>query len=447
MHRQPAHFVCRIGFVLLCVLPTAAVAGWIVQRSLPGFVLSARQEWEQELSRQLGLRVTCAAVEYPRHDTAELTDVMFADPETGAAVASARSLELVCSGERWKLIGWQVVVETAQLPLLRTQLDQRLLRREASSHVTNACEIWLREVTLHDTSHSLTLVDVAGAWKSTATGPECALSFRLPEADPQQPRGEWLVQRNRQTVPPATRWQLKTGNLTLPLNIAAAAWPALARLGPGAQFSGELEIVQANTEVSGALRGTLFDVDLDSLVSEQLPHRLSGIAVCKIEDARLERNQITLVRGTCQARDGSLSPSLLASAAEHLQLTAPPPETLAGAHAVPYRNLSVGFDLRATGLQLTGTADPLRSGVLIATATGSLLEAPPQHQAAASGLLAALIPTSERLTRQGRYLADILPAVPLQPQHLAREPQQHVPLRMHPSRDAQSPAIRPPQLR
>jgi hypothetical protein len=446
MHRRPAHFICRVGFLLLCVLPTVAIAGWIVQRSLPGFVLSAKQEWEQELSRQLGLRVTVATVDYARPDTAELTNVMLVDPETGAAVASAARLEVIRTADLWKLVGSQCVVETAQLPLLKMQLEQRLLRRESAADQP-ACEIWLRELTFRDTAKSLTLVDVAGEWKS-AEGPQCTLNFRLPEADPQLLRGQWLVERNRQTTPPTTRWQLNTGALPLPCSFAAAAWPEVQHLGVGAQFSGELELVQTAGELSGHLSGMFEHLDLDALISEQLPHRLSGLALCKIEDARLEHNRLTLVRGTLQVRDGgAISPSLLAAAAEQLQLTGPPPEVIASSSAIPFRHLSLGFDYRETGLQLTGSADPLRGGVLIATAGGSLLQAPPQHQAAAASLFDMLIPAHDRHTREGQFLANILPAADLQSHNeLARQPQ-HTRVRMQPSRDSQGPAIRQPQLR
>ena len=447
MHHRPAHFICRVGFLLLCVLPTVAIGGWIVRRSMPDYVLSARQEWEQELSRQLGLRVTCTAVEYPRPNTAELTNVLIADSETGAAVAGARSLELIYSAERWKLTGSQVVIEAGQLPLLRTQLEQRVLRQEISGKFPPICEIWLREVTLRTAESGLSVVDVAGEWKNTDNGPSCSLSFRLPEADPQQPRGEWSVQRNRQTTPTSTRWELKTGVSPLPCSIAAAAWPAIQQLGPAAQFAGELDVTEAGAESSGNLRGTLFNVDLDSLVSEQLPHRLSGLAVCKIAKAEVVRNQLTLVRGTVQSKDGGeISTSLLAAAAQNLNLAAPA-AVLSSGGVINYRKLSLGFDLQGAGLQLTGSADALRSGALVSDINGSLLEAPPHHHAPTVALLQTLVPTSERTTRQGQYLASLLPAADSSvPQAIARQPQ-HVPTRMQPSRDPQSPAIRQPQLR
>jgi hypothetical protein len=455
MHRKPAHFVCRVGFVLLCVLPTAAVAGWIVQRSLPGVVLSAKQEWEQELSRQLGLRVTCEAVAYPRHDTAELTKVAIVDPETGAPVASAATLEVVRTSDRWKLAGSQVVIETAQLPLLKVQFEQRWLRRETSVKQPG-CEISFREVTLHDAARSLTLVDVDGAWNASAAGPHCELSFRLPEADRGAPRGKWLVQRNRQTSPPSTRWQLQTGPLPLPCSFVTAAWPAIKQLGIGAQFQGELDFSQTET-LSGSVRGTIANIDLDALVSEQFPHKLSGIAICNIHNAEIENNKLRFIRGTLQTvanmrtDNNFISLSLLAAATENLQLITPPIESLpAGATAIRYRQLSLGFDLRDEGLQLTGSADSLREGVLIATASGSILEVPPKHLASAEGFFCLLVSTTEqRVPRStsAKALARWLP-MPAPPAQtgLARQPS-HFPVRMQPTTNPQAPAVRQPNLR
>ncbi len=449
MHRSRAHFACRVGFVLLCLLPTAAVAGWIVQRSLPGYALSAKQEWEQELSRQLGLKVTCSAVDYSRPNTAELSNVLLTDPETGAAVASVATLEAIRESDRWKLIGWQAVIESSQLPLLKEQFEQQWLRRSVSEQL--ACEIWFREVTLRDANRGLTLVDVSGNWQSPAEGPRCELSFRLPEADPKAPRGRLIVERNRQTTPPTTRWQLETGSLPLPCSLVSGEWLKLKHLGAGAEFSGQVEMVQSGDQAAGRLRGTLTNLDLDALVSEQFAHQLSGVAVCKIEDAVLEQNRLRLIRGTLQARDGWISRSLLTAASEHLQLACPPVESLAsGTAPVSFRQLSLGFDLRDEGLQLTGSADPLRTGVLLATAAGSLLEAPPRHRASALGLLRTLVPENEwqvPAARQAQSLARFLPAPELTPTGKTARALPHVPTTLRPSQDPQAPAVRQPQLR
>jgi hypothetical protein len=428
MHLPRAHFACRAGFVLLCLLPTAAVAGWIVQRSLPGFVLSQKEEWEQGLSRQLGLRVKCEQVEYPRHDTAYLKNITLRDPETDALVASLGSLEVVYSEQGWKLIGRQAVVETTELPLLRTQFEQRWLRRGAGEWSSRSqCEILIRELTLKGPERSLTLVDVAGLWKPTDAGPECELTFRLPDADPKKPRGRWMVQRNRQTTPPTTHWMVDTGETPLPCALAAPGWPQLHQLGPTAEFAGQLDVQQCGEQIKGKLSGVIQNLELDALVTEQSLHRLTGKALARIENAEFTHQKLSAVRGTIQARDGWVDRSLLAAASEQLQLVAPPPEALGpGTSPLFFRQLSCGFDLRAGTLRLSGHADPLRPHVLIATSAGALLEVPPQHQTSQPGLAAV-------------FRSDLHSAA-----GIARG---HTPTRMGPPRDPQTAPVRQPQLR
>lgn len=428
MHLPRAHFACRAGFVLLCLLPTVAVAGWIVQRSLPGFVLSQKEEWEQGLSRQLGLRVQLDQIEYPRHDTAELTNVSLRDPETGALVATLARLEVVSSDQGWKLTGRQAVVETTELPLLRNQFEQRWLRRGADEWSSRSqCEILIRELTLKGPDRSLSLVDVAGVWKPAESGPECELTFRLPESDPEKPRGRWLVQRNRQTTPPTTHWVIETGETSLPCALAAPGWPQLQQLGSSAEFAGELDVVQSGEQVRGTLRGTIQNLDLDALVSEQSPYLLRGLALARIESAEFTQSKLTSIRGTIQARDGWVDRGLLAAAGEQLQLTGPPAESLGpGTAPLFFRHLSCGFDLREGMLHLSGHADPLRPNVLIATSAGSLLEVPPQHQTTQQGLATVFRSESHRAANIARG---------------------HTPTRVGPSQNPQTPAVRQPNLR
>lgn len=428
MHLPRAHFACRAGFVLLCLLPTVAVAGWIVQRSLPGFVLSQQEEWEQGLSRQLGLQVKCEQVEYPRYDTAELTNLTLRDPETGALVASLARLEVLHSEQGWKLIGRQAVVETSELPMLRNQFEQRWLRRGTDEWSSRSqCEILFRELTLKGPDRSLSFVDVAGVWKPTDAGPECELTFRLPESNPEKPRGRWLVQRNRQTTPPTTRWVIETGDAPLPCALAAPGWPQLQQLGANAEFAGQIDVIHSGEQVRGTLRGVVQNLDLDALVSEQSPFLLRGQALARIESAEFTQHKLTAIRGTIQARDGWVDRGLLTAASEQLQLTAPPPESLGpGASPLFFRQLSCGFDLREGTLRVSGHADPLRPNVLIATSAGSLLEVPPQHQAPQQGLAA--------LFRNESHTA-------------ANVARGHTPTRMQPSRDPQAAPVRQPNLR
>lgn len=428
MHQPRAQFLCRAGFVLLCLLPTVAVAGWIVQRSLPGFFHSQQAEWELGLSRQLGLRVSLEKIEYPRPDTAEVTNVSFRDPESGTLVASLARLEVVYSEQGWKLVGRQAVIETSHLPIIRTQFEQRWLRRGPDEWSSRSpCEIVLREVTLKGPERSLTLVDVAGTWKPTEAGPECELTFRVPEADQDQPRGRWLVQRNRQTTPMSTHWVFETGSTPLPCSLAAPGWRQLNELGLDAEFTGRLDVVQSEEQLTGKVTGAIQNLDLDALVSEHSPYLLRGRATARIEHAEFTHSKLTALRGTIQARDGWVDRSLLAAASEQLQLSSPPAETLGpGSAPLFFRHLSCGFDLRDGQLRLSGNADPLRPNVLIATSAGALLEVPPQHQTPQQGLAA--------IFRNDPHAAG----------NLARR---HTPTRLEPSTNPRATPIRQPDLR
>jgi hypothetical protein len=448
MHKRGAQLAYRLGFVLLCFLPTVLICGWIFARSLPGFVLSEKQEWERELSRRLGIRVTVKALAYPRPDTAELSDVALLDAETGEPIATLAMLEVVRGENRWKLIGWQAVVESRQLPLLKNRCEAQLLRLPSADLAP--CEFWFRELTLRDAAQSLTLVDVAGGWQLSPHGPVAQLQFRLPEADAQASRATLVVERNRSTTPPATRWQIDSGSVALPSSLAAGLIPHVEQFGSRAQFAGRLEVVQSGEHFQGRLRGTLHDVDLDALVSEQFPHQLSGLATCHLEEALFDEHRLSVVRGTVKASHGFVSPSLLAAASEQMQLTSPLLSQLpAGSAPISYRQLSLGFDLRDTGLQLTGSADATRPGVLLSCAAGSLLEAPAQHRASPLSLARTLLPDREGHVPAApsvQAFASFLPTPDLQPAATAARGGQHVPTRLGPSRDVPTPAIRQPDF-
>jgi hypothetical protein len=447
MHRSTAQLACRAGFVLFCLLPTCLTITWIAIRSQPGYVLSAKQEWEQVLSQKLGMRVTCASVEYPTPDTAELRRVEIVDAETGAPITSLATLDVVHDEQGWKLIGWQAVIEASNLPLAMDLLEQRWLRTPAGEMAPLAIE--LRELTVRDGNRSVTLVDLQGTWQPGETGPRGELQFRLPEAATDAARGRLVIERNRQTSPPTTRWQFETGALPMPASLATAGWPLVRRLGERAQFQGSVEYVAAATGSSGRVQGTLFEVDLDSLVTEQTVHQLSGVATCKIDDAVWEHGRPALLRGTLQSHGGgAVSRSLLAAGIDQLQLIGPSPESLAESTAlVHYQQLSLGFDLRPEGLVLSGSADALRRGVLLTAATGPLLELPGRQQTTGDSLVRALFPEHEAhlpASQGAQALAGLLPARDSALHSTAKRLPAHVPTRLRDAGDPHLPVIRQP---
>src|SRR4030095_16428695 len=119
-------------------------------------------------------------------------------------------------------------------------------------------------------------------------------------------------------------WQLVTHGASLPCQLAVDFAPQLAHLGRDCQFSGLIQLQESPDRTRGQIAGTIANIDLDALVTEQFPHQLSGQATVRIDQALIDKGKLVELRGTVQAHHGAISPSLVAAAAEHLGLTPGP---------------------------------------------------------------------------------------------------------------------------
>jgi hypothetical protein len=211
-----------------------------------------------------------------------------------------------------------------------------------------------------------------------------------------------------------------------------------------------MRMAGASNQIAGQIAGVLSGVDLDALVSEQFPHRLSGLADIRIDEATFAAGKLTAARGTFEASGGAVSRSLLAAAAEHLGLTAAERALAGPAEQLGFRRLAVGFELRGTALLLSGQADPRQDNVVMATASGPLLASPPGHAVPAIQLLRTLLPESGfqvPATRQTERLLSLLP-LPEAPAAIATRLPPHVPTRLAPSAaDSPRTAVQQPVLR
>jgi hypothetical protein len=438
MHQRARILLCRMGFVLLCVLPTTVVAGWIVSRGAGGYSAAQKAEWQRELTSRLGLAVEIGEVSYPSPRVAHLRAVKLLAPETRKAVAEAALIEVAQAAEGWTVDAVGLSIEANELAALSRSLEERLLRGQTPLRVR-----WLRrDVLLRGGEQGQTLAQTHGSLQSTADQSSLEVYFNLPGQTAGSEPIHLHATRNRKQREPTTEWRLDTGGTALPCSLAAAAAPALAGLGKGCEFRGKLRVVQSPQNASGELAGTLERVDLDTLVTEQFPHQLSGEATVTIDNANFQRSKLVEVRGVLQAQDGALSASLLAAAQEHLGLEAglefadSPP-----AAAIPFQNLAIGFHLSGQSLSLT-------EGVLIANSNGPVLIAPPDHASTGANLLRTLLPDSQYqvpATRQTDTLVRLMPLPDVAPG--SKSPPAHTPTRLAPAeRQTQSP-VRQPVLR
>lgn len=451
---QQRILLCRLGFVLFCLLPTLAVGLWIVSRPASSFGGATRDQWQAELTARTGLTVEIERVDYPEPGLARLTQIVLRDPETQALVAQAGTIEVGLLDGGWLVESTQLAIQASQLPRLRQTLEHRVLRQPASGGSDQSqplLTLLTSDITLRSAESQQTLTRVEGTLVRSDSGVNLRLSWLLPEAVDATQAGRFTVQRNRTASPPETLWQLDTAGHPVPCGLLADLLPPILRMGRECKFAGGVQWVDSPAGSRGSLHGTFSEVDLDALVTEHFPHRLSGLGRLQIDRAAVADGKLFELRGQLHVRGGQISPSLLAAMQEHLGLECQLDHlALLSSRPVGFEQLAATFQIDGRALQLAGIADPARDGVAIATATAPLLTAPPGHTTASVNLLRALLPDNQYqvpATRQTDALVGLLPVPDLVPAHTAALPR-HTPTRLRTSGPADAaPVLRPPKLR
>lgn len=426
---------CRGAFIAFCAAPTLLVAIWLSLRLVLGDGSLRKEDWEQELSSRLGMTFRIERVSYPQFGLAVLTHVEVLDSETGEQLARAAAIEVTHRAEGYAIEAVAPEIEAEHLGRLSRVLHERLLCQGSSG--IGHCEFTARELTLLDQFSSRTLVQLQGLLEPADTGPRLTTSFQWPEALDAKHTVVCRLSRNLAVFPPATSITVNTAQARLPCHLAARIWSPLERLGPEAEFAGEVSW-HLSGGGSAELRGAFFGVDLDALVSEQFPQILSGTAIVRLESVVIADGRLMAATGMIEVPGGGrVSRSLLAAAAEHLKLQNE--AGASGSEVLPYRRLAIGFKIDGSQLQLLGSADAVTPGVLISNHTAPVLIAQPKHIASAANLARVLLPDSRMqvpLASQTAGLVKLLPVPGLKSasvENLQTARKSHIPTRISPS--------------
>ena len=236
MHDRTRRQVCRMAFVALGVLPRREF--WA---GPDGAMASRISRLRAELSRAVGLQVTCTALSYPRPGIVLIRASNFPDPETAAPLARMRFLESGGSGTTSAWVASQPELDAVQLrdfwqlvqpaiprskrhggndPSLRRGGDARLARWIANAHRRPRATFDAR----------------ASGGPRTAT-----MSFRIAGIDMPEPV-KLQVTREREDSGDAnpngprlkTTLELHTSGAALPCAMLAVPLGVANRLGPAA---------------------------------------------------------------------------------------------------------------------------------------------------------------------------------------------------------------------
>jgi hypothetical protein len=358
MSNRSRGILCRAAFLTFCLLPTLALAGWIVNERIiavaasPVVETDARPLAEAELSRLLGLAVTLDRISYVGGATV-LEGMTIADPETGARIAQVPVLEMARGDNGLVMTATRPEIDAERWPALWETLHNRVLRERGEK---------MPPIDL--TASQATLVSGAPERSPTFTGVQvrlesgkASIEFRLAGAESSQP-ARFAANRDRSASPPVTRWELHTGEGDFPCAFLADHTRWLSHLGEKCAFNGSLWCEEAAEGWRGEAIGRLNHVDLDRLVSDCFPQVLSGEANITLNRAEFANSRLRAATGAVEAGPGTIGRRLLGAAYEHLGLRNSPQI----ADAVPgefarYGRLKLGFAIDETGLQLSGACD------------------------------------------------------------------------------------------
>jgi hypothetical protein len=400
LHDKTRRRFCLAGFFLFSIAPALGAAAWCAMRHMPWKV----QDEAKSLGRQLGLEVRLSGLKNLRPGVVLYEDFELADPETGQCLLRSRLLTI-----DWKTIidgpggGKPVIVLSASQPEIETaglrqlgDLFQRAMQGQTGRPAANL-QFLAGELTLRAGAHSQTFTGVEGGFENPTGGVQAIVSFRIPGINMPEPVKIRAV-RDRRTNPPANWFELSTGDGELPCDLLAAGLPELGTLGSRCRFRGYIGIHQEPGERSidkwsGVVAGQLLGVDLDRLVTDHFPHKLSGAADVTIKTARFSRGRLEQAAGTMTGGPGIVSRSLLLSAVNHLQFTSGADLGLLG-DQVPYDHMALDLFMDARGLRIGGQCFQAASGIVMTDHRLCLLAVPEAASQTVAAFIQTLVPES-----------------------------------------------------
>ena len=399
LHERTRRTLCRAGFLLLCIVPTCTVVGWIA------FARSSLHAGmhERELSGKLGVTVSLAAAQCPSPRTTLLKDVVLTDEESSCELLRSRLVEIEqSSGETRIRVSQPKVVGPGSKgvwDLLERQMRSRTLQRRATKIVG--------DVTLDLPHAELTLTGVQADLLPGADRCEAFIQFRIAGYAQQEPVRVRLT-RHRLPQPEPVAIEIETGSTAVPTEILAVFCPALSELGKTATFKGSIRAHGSPAGWTGTVRGVLNGLDLDALITQHFPHKLGGMAAVQITRATFTEGRLSSAEAIITAGPGLVSSSLLSAAGAALSCGANA-EPRPAADPLHYEKLAVHVTIDDRGLSLR--ASPDADGALLADAS-LLLRQPAAEYQPVVNLVRALVPNSDVLvpaTRQTEQLIRILP--------------------------------------
>jgi len=348
MHESTRRLLCRVAFLLGCVVPTICTLTWIMYRQSSWSIAAV----EDELSETIGLKCHVSKYYNPKPTKWVFENVRLERAGTDAVVFPALKAELVDA--TWQLSADEVEVDWASRHRLWETLQEGvLLKRTGGKRLQlNVAHVRFRDEVLpslqkvevkHDPTQQPALSSSLLVGNALSPPP---LLASVDTSNPQQ----WQV-------------QLATTEQPIPTHPLRAALPQLEGLGVDANFMGQITFsvnqASANIEMAGVFR----QIDLQSALATNYQHGAGG-AELHIKQLVVRDNNVQEAFGGIFSRSGQLSRQLLDRAAQHLKVQVIPPDR--HQDLIAYHEMAIGFRFDHGRMTLTGWCDNMPAGTMLA---------------------------------------------------------------------------------
>ncbi len=295
--------MCRLAFLLVCVVPTTVVLYHIFHPSTP-------REWAQQIQSQLGLDVSIERVETPQPSMYLLRGVTVRDSEY-RGMARLNGIRIELGSVRRVTIDEPVNLTSAGLCELLRRLPDYLLRPSADEGVW---KVEWRQVTIDDAPDGAvrdhrTLSPVEVQVRRDSQQMVCLLRCRLlGQTSPGEPI-EVLASRTRVGESWQESVRLSTGAAALPTWLVADLTEFLPALGDRCHFQGQLVAHRAPRGWNGELIGEFTQIDVDR-VAQRAGLTLGGTGRVAVHRCDFHGDQIVSLQAALENQYGWIGPDV-----------------------------------------------------------------------------------------------------------------------------------------
>lgn len=344
-------YICRIGFVLCCALPTLLCLKVALFPKTVG-------QWSVQIRDQLGMTNTVGSV-----DTLTPSRTDFHDLTLGVGHFNSRlnidhaSLKWLDEGFSFDFTNAEGSVQAFWESIQAIVQNVKWVSKNERPVVLYFAKVTLLE-SIEEASRSTVWKDVCVEIKQR--GRSVSLEF-VPGRSVQNPDSENRTVRLQCTLDSKQQaWVLNAAGHELPM------WVLQPMISPARVFNEDAilqnavaSLVYQDHQWSGEFKGSLKNIDLDHLVGKHFDASLSGKAIVHVDLLRIQNNRIEYLKGDLHSPAGTIGSPLLQAC--HHAFGMKMVESFGFKPIEPYSDLRFGFQLESDKIALFG----MKSGAVL----------------------------------------------------------------------------------